>query len=136
MFFISQKIPVLGQLGNLVPIWAKIANFDISRSTWRIFMKLCSIHSFVLLEDKKYMFEVFPKVPVSILGSFWDKILQFFISGSALRILLRFYFIIIFCLKFTQKYLVGPSKQFGPVLLVHWCKIIISPGFFFIFWKF
>ena len=43
MFVISQKILVLGQMGNLVPFWAKIAQFDISGSARRIFLKLCSI---------------------------------------------------------------------------------------------
>ena len=43
MFFISQKILVSGQTGNLVPFWAKSAQFDISVFTWKIFLKLCSI---------------------------------------------------------------------------------------------
>ena len=43
MFVISQKMLVSGQMGNLVPFWAKIAQFDISRSTWGIFLKLCSV---------------------------------------------------------------------------------------------
>ena len=37
MFAISQKIPVLEQMGNLVPFWAKIAQFDISGSAQWIF---------------------------------------------------------------------------------------------------
>ena len=43
MLVISQKIPVLGKIGNLVPFWANIVQFDISGSTWRIYLKLRSI---------------------------------------------------------------------------------------------
>ena len=43
MLVISPKMPILGQMSNLVPFWTKITQFDISGSTRRIFLKVCSI---------------------------------------------------------------------------------------------
>ena len=43
MFLFSPKVVILGQIGNLVPFWAKIRQFDVSGYLWGIVLKLCSI---------------------------------------------------------------------------------------------
>ena len=92
MFVISQKMPIMRQMSNLVPFWAKITHFDISGSTRTISLKLCSIIWYY--KRAKVMFLKFPKK--YLLGSngqsrpFWGKIMQFFISGLPLRIFSNF----------------------------------------------